>query len=656
MSEPSYKSLVNNHSSVSKGFQPKFTLKLIQSSSNLNSQANLKFQKDYKAEYKKMKAKLALLKASPSSSQNPKTFQPKNKGLVAETFDWDEEKVSDEEEVTQVKVLMALADDELTVGKSHARNGEWVEITITMVNTLLSMDEDADYQNYLKYININLKFVEEQRLNLLSNGLVYCFGGLSGKYAVLAVCQIVHCASGLSFLTAVCLIRQSNLGNKPLPISFLGSGLVFLLHSGLPSLSSSENEVNILKSIDEGPFQMGTFWETLAEGNEGALHLGPEQPRVYSDLSPKDKERNNADIRATNILLQGFQKHIYTLINHYTNAKDIWDNVKMLLETDDYDAFDSDVDEAPIAQTMFMVNLSSANPFCDEFGPSYDSNILFEVHDHDHYQEAVCEHHEVHEMHDDIQPNYLVDSHADYMSDSNMIPYDQIVITDRNIKEENLKKELHYVKMQLTSIINHNKSMVEEVRSLKKDFKQRENKYLEEFLDMKALKEKVEDKLYKQDQSLQTVHMLCKPKPYYDEQNKVGIGYKNPLCLTRAKQVQPTLYNGHEIIKTNHVSAIVHNSEDTLEIAKINRKKINDKMKDPECVKNKVKIAPHDYSKENYLATFTPRKQLTLEQIFWSKDLIKMKAEALKEQTTASRPINVLTVYTSNTPATLVPK
>ncbi|GJW47538.1 hypothetical protein Tco_0079184 [Tanacetum coccineum] len=36
-----------------------------------------------------------------------------------------------------------------------------------------------------------------------------------------------------------------------------------------------ENGVNILKSIDEGPFQMGTFRETLAEGTEGALHLGP---------------------------------------------------------------------------------------------------------------------------------------------------------------------------------------------------------------------------------------------------------------------------------------------------------------------------------------------------------------------------------------------
>ncbi|GJZ93586.1 hypothetical protein Tco_0665651 [Tanacetum coccineum] len=73
--------------------------KLIQSSSNSNNQADQKFLKDYKVEYKKMKAKLALLEASPSSSQNPKTF------------DWDDEEVSDEEEVTQVKVLMALADD-----------------------------------------------------------------------------------------------------------------------------------------------------------------------------------------------------------------------------------------------------------------------------------------------------------------------------------------------------------------------------------------------------------------------------------------------------------------------------------------------------------------------------------------------------------------
>ncbi|GJU83743.1 hypothetical protein Tco_1286108 [Tanacetum coccineum] len=253
-------------------------------------------------------------------------------------------------------------------------------------------------------------------------------------------------------------------------------------------------------------------------------------------------------------------------------VQDLALNVHNVFQADDCDAFDSDVDEAPTTQTMFMENLSSAYPVYDEASPSYYSDILSKVHDNDHYQDVVCEHHEVHEMHDDVQPNYGVDSHTDYTSDSNMIPYDQyvkdnavsivqinnsltaelatykeqvelyerrakfeltereqkineqlrIVIADRNHKEENLKRKLHSVKLQLTSTINHNKSMVEEVTYLKKDFKQKENKDLEEFFDMKALKEKVEDKLYKQDQSFQTVHMLCNGglSTYSEVQNK----------------------------------------------------------------------------------------------------------------------------------------
>nr|GEW00546.1 retrovirus-related Pol polyprotein from transposon TNT 1-94 [Tanacetum cinerariifolium] len=331
-------------------------------------------------------------------------------------------------------------------------------------------------------------------------------------------------------------------------------------------------------------------------------------------------------------------------------------------------------DEAPTAQTMFMANLCSADPVIDKARPSYDSDILSEIQDHDHYQDAVCAHHKEHVIHDSVQLNHVVNSHADYTSDSNMIMYDQyvkdnevpvvqsdvssvpndafmmiyndmcelhaqfisnpsqntlvkisltaelathkeqvelykrrakfeltereqkinkqlrLVISDRNFKEESLKRELHSIKLQLASTINHNKSMVEEVTFPKNDFKQKENKYLEDFLDMKSLKE------------------------------KVAIGYKNPLCLTRAKQVQHALYNGHEIIKDNHTPAIMHNTEDTLEIAEIIRKKINDKMNDPEYVTR------------------------------------KLKSEALKEQIKVSRPIKAFTVYPPNTPATLVPK
>nr|GEX64097.1 putative ribonuclease H-like domain-containing protein [Tanacetum cinerariifolium] len=340
------------------------------------------------------------------------------------------------------------------------------------------------------------------------------------------------------------------------------------------------------------------------------------------------------------------------------------DEKKLLFIVGGHDnAVDEDVDEQPVHDLALNVDNVFQADDCDAFD----------------FEGTVCEHHEVHKMHDDVQPNYAINSHADYTSDSNVIPYDQyvkdntmpvvqssvssvpndaymmilndmheqpaqhvpvttqnnvvdnslsaklatykeqvklykrqakfelterehkidkqfrILITYRNIKKENLKKKLHSVKMQVSSTINHKKSMV-------------------------------------------------------------AIGYKNPLYLTRAQQVQPALYNGHEVIKTNHDPAIVNNSEETLEIAKITRKKMNNKMKDPKYLKKKVKIAPHDYLKENYLATFTPQKQLTLEQIFWSKDLLKMKEEALKEQTIASRPIKALMVYPPNTPATLVPR
>ncbi|GKE24428.1 hypothetical protein Tco_1435940, partial [Tanacetum coccineum] len=569
--------------------------------------------------------------------------------------------------------------------------------------------------------------------------------------------------------------------------------------------------VNILKSIDEGPFKMGKFREKLAEG---ALHLGPERDRVFADLTPKENERFKADIRATNILLQGLPKDIYTLINHYTDSKDIWDNVKMLLEGSEltkderesqlYDEFEyfcqnkgetitntifvtavklnkglkqSNYDQlyaylkqheahanenkmmlerynqhaidplslvsnilpqqtssntrnqATVQNDMVVVQnvqgrqnrgqgnnargaVAAGNGGQDNAltqsdhriqNTSKDKMLLMKAQENGvvlDEEQFVGEYHEVHEMQNDIQQNYVLDSYAEYTSDSNIIPYEQyvknnaeqvvqsnvssmpndalmmiindmheqtnqcisvneqnkvvnesltvelarykeqvkiyekrarfeltereqkideqlrIIITNRNIEEESLKKELHSVKIQLNSTIDHNKIMKDEVATLKKDFKQKENKYLEDFLDMKALKEKVKDKLFKQDQSLQTVHMLCKPKPFYDEKKKVAIGYNNPLYLTSAMQVQSALYNGHEIVKTNHAPAVVHDLEDTLEIAKKTRKKILEKMKSPLCVEKRVKIAPLDYSKENYLAIFIPHRHLTQNRYF----------------------------------------
>ncbi|GJY87737.1 hypothetical protein Tco_0502365, partial [Tanacetum coccineum] len=76
---------------------------------------------------------------------------------------------------------------------------------------------------------------------------------------------------------------------------------------------------------------------------------------------------------------------------------------------------------------MFMANLLSGDPIYDEAGTSYDSNTQFEVQDHDTFVDHMDEYHEVYEMQNDVQHNYVVDSDADYTSDSNIIPYDQYV-------------------------------------------------------------------------------------------------------------------------------------------------------------------------------------------------------------------------------------
>ncbi|GJW25527.1 hypothetical protein Tco_0039338 [Tanacetum coccineum] len=109
--------------------------------------------------------------------------------------------------------------------------------------------------------------------------------------------------------------------------------------------------------------------------------------------------------------------------------------------------FDVDMDEAT---TMFMANLSSADPTYDKASLSYDSDILSEVQDHDNYQDIIGEHHEVHEMQNDVQPNYVVYTNAEYTSDSNIIPYEQYM---NNNAEQVLQSDVSFVPNDALMII-----------------------------------------------------------------------------------------------------------------------------------------------------------------------------------------------------------
>ncbi|GKD43389.1 hypothetical protein Tco_1268034 [Tanacetum coccineum] len=82
----------------------------------------LRYTKDFEAKYNKVKVKLVLLSLSALAS---KSVTVKNKGLIIEAYEWDEEEVSsDENETVEVKVLTALTKENDAVSKEGAINGE----------------------------------------------------------------------------------------------------------------------------------------------------------------------------------------------------------------------------------------------------------------------------------------------------------------------------------------------------------------------------------------------------------------------------------------------------------------------------------------------------------------------------------------------------
>ncbi|GKF30787.1 hypothetical protein Tco_0100585 [Tanacetum coccineum] len=104
--------------------------------------------------------------------------------------------------------------------------------------------------------------------------------------------------------------------------------------------------------------------------------------------------------------------------------------------------------------------------------------------------------------------------------------------------------------------------------------------------------------------------MMLNPTQVYDQKTKTALGAQNPFYLRHAKKAQPALYDGDELLKPHHVPVIVSTSEEELELAEATRNKLHVKMNDSVCVEKRVNITPPNYSKENFMATFTAQTQL----------------------------------------------
>ncbi|GJX06131.1 retrovirus-related pol polyprotein from transposon TNT 1-94 [Tanacetum coccineum] len=142
------KTLVSTYQSP---FQPKPL-------SSSQHKPKLRPTKDFEAKYNKVKAKLALLSSSSSAS---KASMVKNKGLIAEAYEWDEEEVSsDDNEMVEVKVLMALA-EKMCCSKEVARNSEWGKD--------LYGERTCDHAEYISTMNMSQHLKSLGRMSSIPN-------------------------------------------------------------------------------------------------------------------------------------------------------------------------------------------------------------------------------------------------------------------------------------------------------------------------------------------------------------------------------------------------------------------------------------------------------------------------------------------------------
>ncbi|GKE18091.1 hypothetical protein Tco_1425668, partial [Tanacetum coccineum] len=173
-----------------------------------------------------------------------------------------------------------------------------------------------------------------------------------------------------------------------------------------------------------------------------------------------------------------------------------------------------------------------------------------------------------------------------------------------------LKEQVDSLEQNLSKQIKEKECLLQTFTVFKSESKEKENKYMENEIDLEKKIKELDNILFKVGHSAQIVHMLTKPQTFYDNIHKQALGYQNPFHLKKAQWIKPTLYDGI-VMSDNHVVMPVIDDEKTLIL-----------------------------EEENFGKRFTPQQELSVEQAFWLRmsdptskpfDALPVKIEAPKE-------------------------
>ncbi|GKD25387.1 reverse transcriptase domain-containing protein [Tanacetum coccineum] len=254
-------------------------------------------------------------------------------------------------------------------------------------------------------------------------------------------------------------------------------------------------------------------------------------------------------------------------------------------QTEDLDTYDFDCDDISNAYAVLMANISN-----------YGSDVISEVPHSETYLNDM-ENQGVQAMQDFEQPptvdfidneihtNSNIISHSQYLQETQqahvqdtrlqaqqdaMILYvikqmsEQMINHVNNWEKANncrekmidsqmddmikeklaLKEKVDSLEQNLSKQIKEKECLLQTFTIFKSESKEKEDKYMENKIDLEKKIKELDNILFKVGQSAQTVHMLTKPQAFYDNIHKQALGYQNPFYLRNAQQIKPTLYDG----------------------------------------------------------------------------------------------------------------
>ncbi|GKC47867.1 hypothetical protein Tco_1065589 [Tanacetum coccineum] len=190
---------------------------------------------------------------------------------------------------------------------------------------------------------------------------------------------------------------------------------------------------------------------------------------------------------------------------------------------------------------------------------------------------------------------------------------------DDMIKEKlTLKEQVDSLEQNLSKQIKEKECLLQTFTVFKSEAKEKEDKYMENEIDLEKKIKELDNIIFKVGQSAQKVHMLTKPQALYDNIHKQALGYQNPFYLRKAQPIKPTLYVVI-VISDKHVAMPMIDDGETLILEE----------------KSRSKILSEDFGKR-----FTPQQEMDAEQAFWFRisnptnkpyDASPVKIEAPKE-------------------------